>query len=370
MTSLPLVLITGAAGKTSRAAVLALTEHHSHLVRTRAMVRRDDDRAQALRDAGAEVVVGDMGDLRDLRRAMTGVQRAHFVAPINNNSLDYAMNFAVAAAGAGVEHVVALSQWLSSESHPSLLTRRTFLVDQLLSWLPDVDHTLINVGFFADNLMSGLGTAAQMGMLTMPLGTGRTAFISNEDIGRVVAGVLSNPLPYAGLTLRPTGPELQTPEEIAAVFGEVLGREVTYVDSSETMASKAMRALGHSPFELSQVMHYMRDYRRGSFESGGTTNVVQQVTGRPAEDLATITRRYAASDPMAARSVGNLLRAMAQFLKILLTKPLDTERWQREQRVPLIDGQDCADAPEWTRTHAVPEAFGVPTEPSLVALSS
>ena len=41
--------------------------------------------------------------------------------------------------------------------------RRIWLTDQLLSWIPGVDHTVINVGFFADNFMSMLGVAAQLG---------------------------------------------------------------------------------------------------------------------------------------------------------------------------------------------------------------
>jgi len=207
-------------------------------------------------------------------------------------------------------------------------------------------------------------------MLTMPLGSGETAVISNEDIGRVAAGVLSNPAPYAGRTLRPTGPTLQTPEEIAGVFGAVVGREVKSMDASELMARKSMRAMGSSSFELSQVMHYLREYRRGSFASGGTTDVVLEVTGQPAESLETIARRYAAADPMVKRSLPNMLRAMAQFAKILLTRPLDTKTWMREQGLPIIEGEDCADAADWNRTHTGPNAFGVARRPAPLALSS
>jgi NAD(P)H dehydrogenase (quinone) len=369
MTTLPLVLVTGAAGKTGQATVLALTEHHADAVQTRAMVRRDDARAQALRDLGAEVVIGDMGDIRDMRRAMSGVQRAYFVAPINNASLDYAMNFAVAAQEAGVQHVVAISQWLASASHPSLLTRRTWLIDHMFSWMPGTDHTLINVGFFADNLMSSLGAAAQMGMLTFPLGDGATAFISNEDIGRVAGGVLANPAPYAGRTLRPTGPKVTSAADIAAVFSEVLGRDIKVMDGTDQMARKSLRALGMNPFEQSQVIHYVRDYRRGAFDLGGTTDVVEEVTGRPAEDLITITRRYAAADPMAKRSLPNLIRAMIQFAKIMLTPAPDLKQWQRDRGMPLIEGEICADAVDWKRTHDVPNAFSVGREEVPVALA-
>lgn len=367
MTTLPRVLVTGASGKTGMATVFALIEHHSDAVQVRALVRQDDHRAHALREAGAEVVFGDLGDIRDVRRAMKDVQRAHFLAAITNSSLDHAVNFAVAASEQDLEHVTALGQWLSSDSHPSVLTRRTWLIDQLLTWVPEIDHTVINVGFLADNFMSMLGTAAQMGMLPLPLGNGSTAPISNEDIGRVVAAVLANPTPYAGRTLRPTGPEILTPEDMAAVFGEVLGREVEYSEGSEKMLLKSFRALGRSPFELAQVVHYMREFRRGAFLSGGTTDVVQDVTGRPAEDFATITRRYAASDPMAQRSFPNRLRAMAQMAKILLTPVPDMDEWLRDAGVPVIDGEDCVDHEEWNRTHDVPNAFGVGRTLSKVA---
>ncbi len=370
MSNLPLVLITGATGKTGTATVLALTEEHSAAVRTRALVRRDDHRAQALRDAGAEVVIGDMADIRDLRRAMQGVDRAHFLSPISNSSLDFAVNFAVAATEARVQHVTALSQWLSASSHPSVLTRRTWLVDQLLPWLPHADHTIINVGFFADNFLGGLGTAAQLGNFMMPLGAGATAPISNEDIGRVVAGVLANPAPYVGQTLRPTGPEVITAADMAQVLTEVLGRPVSYTEATEQMGAKAMRALGFPPFALAQVVHYMRDFRGGAFACGGTTDVVLQVTGRPAEDFATIARRYAAADPRVPRTWANLLRAIAQVASIMMTRPLDAERWQRDNDLPFVAGEDAMDATEWVRTHDVPQAYGVQSKPSLVALST
>ena len=366
MTTLPRILVTGASGKTGGATVRALVQQHSDVVQTRALVRREDARAQALRDAGAEVVIGDMSDIRDLRRAMSGVQRAYFVAPNTNNSLDHGVNFALAAAEARLEHIVALGQWLSSPSHPSVLTRRVWLLDQLFSLLPGVGHTVINVGFFADNFMGGLGAAAQLGVMALPLGSGSTAPISNEDIGRVAAGVLANSAPYVGRTLRPTGPEVLSPEDFARVFSTVLGRKVRYVDASERMALKSLKALdvGDS-FMLAQVVHYFRDYRRGAFAASATTDVVQEVTGRPAEDLETIARRYAAADLSTRRSIPNLLRAMATMAKIMLTRPLDVKRWERDQGMPVVEGEACADSVEWNRTHAVPNAFGVGREANL-----
>ena len=73
------VLVTGAAGDTGRPTVKLLLERG---FRVKALVRKDDQRAQRLRDLGAEVVLGDMLSLRDIRIAMTDVQRAYFCYPL------------------------------------------------------------------------------------------------------------------------------------------------------------------------------------------------------------------------------------------------------------------------------------------------
>jgi NAD(P)H dehydrogenase (quinone) len=64
------VLVTAAAGHTGRPAVERLLEKGFEV---RALVRKDDARAQSLRQLGAEVSLGDMSSLRDMRRALYGV---------------------------------------------------------------------------------------------------------------------------------------------------------------------------------------------------------------------------------------------------------------------------------------------------------
>jgi len=45
------------------------------------MVRREDDRAAALRAAGAEVVVGDLLEPADVYRVVSGCRRVYFGYP-------------------------------------------------------------------------------------------------------------------------------------------------------------------------------------------------------------------------------------------------------------------------------------------------
>ena len=44
----------------------------------RAMVRNEDERAQALRDLGAEVVLGDLLDLNTMHRVIDGIETMYF----------------------------------------------------------------------------------------------------------------------------------------------------------------------------------------------------------------------------------------------------------------------------------------------------
>ena len=135
------ILITSAAGKTGMPAALALLEQR---LTVRALVRQDDHRAQRLRDAGAEVVVGNLGDFGDMQRAMQGVQRAYFCAPVAASALHYGMVFAAAAHEAGLEHVVLMSQWLADPSNPSPATREVWLTERILGMLPDLPTTVVN----------------------------------------------------------------------------------------------------------------------------------------------------------------------------------------------------------------------------------
>ena len=109
----PRILITSAAGKTGMASAFELL-HRGFPVR--ALVRRDDHRAQRLRDAGAEVLVGDLGDFGDMRRALQDIQRAYFCAPPAANGLHYGMVFAATAHEAGLEHILLRSPSYATES--------------------------------------------------------------------------------------------------------------------------------------------------------------------------------------------------------------------------------------------------------------
>lgn len=344
----PLILVTGATGKTGSVVVTELLKGGYPV---RAQVRRLDDRSAHLQRQGAEIVVSDISDVERIADALKDVQRAYYCPPYDPYMIQGAAAFAVAAKDARLEQIVGLTQWLASPSHPSLMTRQTWLADQLFSMTPGVAHTRINPGFFADAYLAMIGLAAHLGTFPWFYGDSRNAPPSNEDIARVAAAVLMDPDRHAGKSYRPTGPELLGGQEMAQAIGRAVGRPVKLVPTPAWLLMKAARVRG-MPIDLfSNLRYYIDDHKRGAFELGAPTGHVQEVTGRPAEDFETIARRYAAL-PANRRTLGNRLLRLAQFLITPLSPGFDLERYDRELRRPFpMAPQFATDSDVWRHQH-------------------
>jgi NAD(P)H dehydrogenase (quinone) len=359
MTTKPKILVTSASGNTGMPTTLGLLERGFPV---RAFVRREDHRSKLLRDAGADVLVGNQYALADMRRAMRGVQRAYLCPPSAPNGLHFGAVFAVAAAEARIEHIVLMSQWLADPDHPSVLTRETWLNEHLIALLPEASVTVNNAGWFTENYFLVLQSVAQLGMFTMPLGDGdirNNAAPSNHDIAAVNVEALIDPATHAGKVYRPTGRKLLSPNEIAATFAKVLGRKVTYHDISEAMLSKALSASGVPVGIQSQLRLYSADYRQGAFAVNAPTTVVADVTGRAPQDFETVTRHNVTTRPEGARSLANKIKAIRALARIVLTPSIDYDKVERERDHVLLEKPRFAiENPVWLGTHH-PTAEGV-----------
>jgi NAD(P)H dehydrogenase (quinone) len=300
---------------------------------------------------GADIVVGSLADITDMRTAMAGARRAYFCFPNEAGYLKAAAIFTAVAAEQQLETVVAMSQWLSQPNHPSIHTREVWLADRLFALLPGTAVTYINVGFFADNEMQVLSFAAQFGLLSLPYGAGLNAPPSNEDIARVVAEILARPEGHAGKTYRPTGPQLLSPQDIATILGKVLGRKVMYRHTPMRMVSKIMRGR-LSLYALAAYEQYVIDYQKNAFAVNAPTDVVRRITGREAEDFETIARRSVATIPGARRSFATQFKLMLGLIISMLrpaprTAPyLALDEFSERSHVAF-----SADSPEWRHSH-------------------
>jgi len=346
----PRIIVTGATGKTGS---IVATELLKAGYPVRAMVHRQDERSTRLEAQGAEIAVADMSDVERISDALKDVQGAYYCPPLDPYMIQGAVAFAVAAKEARLEHVVGMTQWLSSPSHPSLMTRQHWLVDRLFSMTPGVAHTIVSPGFFADSYLVTIGAAAHLGIFPWIYGNSRNAPPSNEDIARVAVATLMNPARHAGKSYRPTGPELLGAKDMATAIGRAVGRPVRVVPAPVWLFMKAARMAGMSIDVMSNVRYYIEDHRRGAFEAGAPTTDVLDVTGRSPEDFETIARRYAAQ-PGNRQTLGNWVREFARFMIAPLIPSFSLDRYDRQLRRPFpSEPQFAPESEVWRGEHAI-----------------
>ena len=347
----PKILVTGATGKTGAALVAELRRSNWPV---RAMVSREDSRSDNLRKLGAEVVIADMYDPEQLYVALNGITRAYYLPLMRPYMIQAANAFAVAAREAKLEFVVQMSQWSSCASHPTAMTRQTWLIDRVFSMIPGVAHTIFNPGMFADNFLRTLDFAALLGVYPVLMGESQSAPISNEDMARCAAAILmGDPVTYAGRSYHPTGPKLLSGMDIARVIAGVVGHRVRPVNLPLWMFLKVARMQKADPYEIASFVRYIEDNKQGTFSyGGGLTQVVEQLTGKPAESFDVTARRYAEL-PFAARTVSNRLQALLHFAITPFHPGYNVEAFERRIQIPPTSKPlYCMEDPRWKESHA------------------
>lgn len=232
------ILVTGAAGQVGGIGGLVVSILLGRQVPVRAFVRRDDDRADALRRAGAEIFVGDLTRTEDIARALDTCRRVYFGMSVSSSYLEAAVGMGAAAREKGdVEVLVNMSQMTVSQMSLRNMTdsrqqRQHWLAEQALNWsgLPvvHVRPTVFQENFFF--LAWAAEQIARDGTIRLPFGSGRTSPVATKDVAEVVASVLLDPLQHVGKIYELTGPRSQDLYALAGEYSAALGRSVTYVD--------------------------------------------------------------------------------------------------------------------------------------------
>ena len=179
------LLVTGATGRTGRDTVQRLVEKGRAV---RALVHKEDERSEALRDRGAEVVVGDLLDHDDAIRATAGTTAAYFCYPVRPGLIQATAYFADAAKRAGLEAVVNLSQISAREDSKSHAARDHWIAERVFDW-SGVPVVHLRPTFFAEWLLMprSRATIVEDGIIDLPYGEGRHAPIAGEDQARLIA---------------------------------------------------------------------------------------------------------------------------------------------------------------------------------------
>jgi uncharacterized protein YbjT (DUF2867 family) len=279
------ILVTGAAGNLGAVGRTVTSLLIERGLQVRAMVRREDDRAAALRGAGAEVVVGDLLEPADVYRVVSGCRRVYFGMSQSAGYLEATVTMAAVALEVGVEALVNMSQMTVSQMSIQNTTsspqqRQHWLSEQALAWsgLPVVTirPTVFLEGFFLP--LTG-PAVRERSRIELPFGRGKTSPVSTADVARVVAAVLADPGPHLGRIYELTGPRSQDMNGVAREYSEALNREITYSDIPPGDWERGLKKAG-LPEHLTEHLVTMAELNRaGRYDR--MVDGVERLTGRP-----------------------------------------------------------------------------------------
>jgi uncharacterized protein YbjT (DUF2867 family) len=253
------------------------------------MVRRDDDRAAALRAAGAEVVVGDLLEPGDVYRVVNGCGRVYFGMSVAPGYLEASVTMAAVARELDVSALVNMSQMTVSQM--SLLNttsspqqRQHWLSEQAFAWsgvpVVTVRPTVFLEGFFLPLTASAVRERSR---IELPFGRGKTSPVSTTDVARVVAAVLADAGPHVGRIYELTGPDSQDMHAVAREYSDALNREITYSDIPPEQWEDQLRRLGLPEYLRKHLVTMAELNRAGRYDR--MVDGVERLTGRPAMSI-------------------------------------------------------------------------------------
>jgi uncharacterized protein YbjT (DUF2867 family) len=274
-----MILITGATGTNGRLVVQALLNAGRPV---RAMVQ-DPTRAGYLQQAGAQLVRGDFDAGDTLDAALTGVDRALLLSPVDQRLVEREARFVERAKKAGLKHLVKFSAIGAHPAASFTWGRQHGTAERLImdSGLP---FTFVQPSFFMQNLLWSADPIKTRGELYSTLGSTPASYVDARDIASVITATLSDPLDrHAGRIHVVTGPAALTFDEIATVCSRVIGKPVRYVNLTDDQLKAGLLASGQPEWQAAALLELNTYARQG--HASVVTDTVPRLTGRPGRTL-------------------------------------------------------------------------------------
>ncbi|WP_316201256.1 MULTISPECIES: NAD(P)H-binding protein [unclassified Bradyrhizobium] len=311
------ILVTSAGGQTGSVGRTVVRGLLQRGLPVRAFVRKNDERAQSLRDMGAEVFVGDLLNPRDVTQAVKGVRRIYFSMSLNPSYADATILMAAAAKKeGGTEIFVNMSDYeqcymtLETMSAPdaeriavlgadvqwSPQQRAHWAGERALDWsgLPIVH---IQAAMFVENpitLWVPAMTIKEDGTIRLPFGLGKTAPVATADVADVCIEVLADPAGHAGKSYELTGPERKDMYGFAEDYSAALGRKIEYLPTTmEEFRQRMRKLMPHIAEHPALHLENLCMQNGGDRYIAEVTQDVEKLLGRPATTFRKVIEKEA-----------------------------------------------------------------------------
>jgi uncharacterized protein YbjT (DUF2867 family) len=248
------ILVTGATGNVGRNVVEQLVKRGASV---RALVR---DPSKAKFPEGVAIMHGDLLDVDALRQAMSGVSTLFLLNGVVADEVTQALIALNVAREAGISRIVYLSVIHADRYVNVPHFAGKFGVERMIEEM-GFGATILHPAYYMDNEISIRDVVTGYGIYPMPIGDKGLAMIAAADVGEIAAIELIRrersemPLPLCRMNL--VGPDTLTGADAAAIWTEVLGRQITF-PGNDTAAFE-QNLLGTMPSWMAFDMRLMAD---------------------------------------------------------------------------------------------------------------
>lgn len=240
--------VTGATGKLGRLVLDELLEQTdaANIV----ALARDPTALQAYDQKGVQVRKADYDDPASLEAALSGVDR---VLLISGNAVGQRerQHGAVidAAKKAGVGYL-AYTSILKGDRSPLALAPEHVATEKLLAD-SGLNHDVLRNGWYSENYTMGLAPSLESGKILGAVGEGKLSTASRADFAAGAAAALLRG--KGGDVYELAGDEAWTMQDFAAELSRQSGRQVEYVNQSESDYAKTLEGAGLPPSVASML---------------------------------------------------------------------------------------------------------------------
>ncbi len=220
-----------------------------------------------------EIVEGSHDDPTVLDQALPGAEALFWLVPPDPRAPSaeaYYLAFARAGAAAirrhGVGHVVGVTSAGHGWPKPAGLLSAAFAMDAELQ-RTGAAYRALSMPFYMENLDRHLAVIREQGVFSLPYVPDRPlAMVATRDIAQTAAALLTDGSWTGQENLPVFGPDRLTPEEMAQVMSDVLGRSVAYHQTSHEESVSRMAARGASEQTIRDMTEMHDAQNEGLYE--------------------------------------------------------------------------------------------------------
>lgn len=267
------IVITGSLGNIGKPLTAELVQK-GHAV---TVISSKTERQKDIEALGAKASIGSMKDADFLTKTFTGADIVYLmeawegIGSIFDKDIDFmagfheiANNYKKAVIASGVKNIVHLSSVgaHSATGYGSLSAH--YDVENILKQLPDdVSIKFMRpVGFYT-NLFRSLKTIQEKGAIISNYGGDKKEpWVSPLDIATAIIEEME--LPFQGRTVRYIASDEASPNEIAKILGEAIGKpDLKWLEISDEQMLDGMLAMGVNPKIASGMVEMQASQRSG-----------------------------------------------------------------------------------------------------------